>query len=106
MSTSEERPEENGFSQCLKIATRRLAVQRAAERGAEAVEELVSRLDPGLEPAWTVRAEAASALGDLGVPEATDSLLSALNDPHPAVRLVTVGALEVLGDSRANPPLR
>ncbi|MBI5368535.1 MAG: HEAT repeat domain-containing protein [Planctomycetes bacterium] len=79
----------------------RLAVAKAMPYGprAFAFAVLVDYLQR--DPAWRVRAEAATGLGVLKEPRGTPVLVQALGDSDPFVRRVAASALGKLGDARS-----
>jgi HEAT repeat protein len=55
---------------------------------------------------YTIRLTAITALGNLRDPSSATTLIEALNDPSPAVRIAAANALGAIGDKRASESLR
>ena len=85
-----------------KPAVRASAIRDLAPHAGAARGEVIGALEQALgDSAAPVRANAATALADLGAREAVDALIAAVDDADLHVRQMAVAALGELGDERA-----
>jgi hypothetical protein len=93
------------FEEPARIVIKESVIQRSVLRGIgdeRAIEPLIQALK---DEKWSVRAEAASALGTIGDERAVEPLIQALKDEKWSVRAEAASALGTIGDERAVEPL-
>ena len=89
------------FEESARIVRKNSVIQRSVLRGIgdeRTVEPLIQALK---DENWSVRAEAASALGTIGDEKAVKSLIRALKDENWSVRAKAASALGMIGDEKA-----